>query len=278
MKKNLIGASLLGSMLVASAAMAQPSEGGPGAPPPPGGPGREGRPNFHQLFDRADADGDGKVSYEDLKGVAPRFPQERFESFDRNADGSLTKDELPKPGGDRGPRGEGGPHGEGGPRGPHPDGTGKMRRPDGPGGPGGPGGRGDMLRRADTDKDQKVTLEEFKAFLQMEAESQFKRLDSNGDGVITPEDRPERAPGRGPEGGPGRGPEGRPGRGPEGKPDGPPPAEAPASAPARVRKHLIQQADANGDGKVTYEEVAARKPGFPRETFGQLDGNDDGLL
>lgn len=268
MKNSFFYMALAGG-LAAFGAVAQPPEPGPGDPPPPGPGGREGRPNFHQIFDRADSDGDGKVSYEDIKAVAPRFPQERFDAFDKNADGTLTRNELPKPG-ERGPR----PDGDR-PGGPRPDGRGapdEMRGPGGPGGPdgrgpGGRGGRENMLRRADTNQDKKVTLEEFKAFMLMEAEEHFRRLDSNGDGAITSEDPP-------PAGGPGRGPEGRPGP----RPDGPPPAEAPAAAPMRQRERLLREADANADGKLTYEELLEKKPGFPEATFTQMDRNQDGAL
>lgn len=196
--------------LAATTSMAQPPEDGPVPPPPPQG---KERPNIHQLFDKADTDKDGSVSYADLKAVAPKMPQERFSTWDKNSDGNLTRNELPKPGGGdgrgRGPRPEGG----GGPDGP--GGPGEMR---GPGGPGGQG-RGDMLRRSDTNKDKKVTLDEFKAFLALEAENQFKRMDTDGDGVITQTDKPQRGPGRGP-----GGPEGGPGH------DGPPPPP-PGDAP-----------------------------------------------
>jgi len=42
--------------------------------------------------------------------------------------------------------------------------------------------------------------------------------------------------------------------------------------------HLLKQADANGDGQVTFEEVSAKFPKVTRDVFEKMDRNDDGVL
>lgn len=129
----------------------------------------------------------------------------------------------------------------------------------GPGGPGGPGkgrpaGPGLLqvvLRDADTDGNQQISLEEFKAGLTKHAEDLFKRLDRNGDGSLTPEDRPAGGP-----------------EGPMGRPMGP-------GGPLMEK---IREADKDGDGKVTFEEISASMPQVTQEQFKQFDRNGDGVL
>lgn len=126
----------------------------------------------------------------------------------------------------------------------------------GPGGPGGPamgrpGGPGLLqvvLKDADTDGNQQISLEEFKAGLTEHAEELYKRLDRNSDGVLTPEDRPA--------------------SGPVGRPMGP-------GGPLMEK---IREADKDGDGKVTFEEISAAMPQVTQEQFKQFDRNGDGVL
>lgn len=42
--------------------------------------------------------------------------------------------------------------------------------------------------------------------------------------------------------------------------------------------HLLKQADANGDGQVTFEEASAKYPKVTQEVFDKMDRNDDGVL
>jgi hypothetical protein len=61
----------------------------------------------------------------------------------------------------------------------------------------GPGDRprpGEMIKEMDADKDGKVTFEEFKAFHDKHMKERFDRLDTNGDGVLSPDDRPKGPP------------------------------------------------------------------------------------
>jgi Ca2+-binding EF-hand superfamily protein len=121
MKRNRIWKATvlttLGLLLIAGATLAQPG-GGPGRGRRHGGP-----PPIDRIFERfdankdgrltqdelpaqvaerimeADADGDGAVTKEELEQarqkLGDRFLDRLFERFDANADGKLTPDEVP---------------------------------------------------------------------------------------------------------------------------------------------------------------------------------------
>jgi len=182
---------LLAAALCAGDSQPQPGQGpGPGGPPgqrPPG-------PSPEELFQKADANKDGKVTLEELTAaVEARVKAERealFARIDANGDGNVSKEEFLafEPPGPQGPPGQGppgqGPPGEG-PPGQGPPGEGKgVRKQQRRGGP--------------------------------DPAEMFKRFDRNGDGIITADEvkRPEGREGR--EGRPEGRPEGKPG-----KPDDP---------------------------------------------------------
>ncbi len=114
---------------------------------------------------------------------------------------------------------------------------------------GGRGGQGHrmmgILRKADKDEDKKVTKKEFKAAFPEAPAEHFKALDKNKDGVLSAADAP---------------PEGRHGAGPRMNPD------------------MLKRADKNKDGQVSFEEMTAARPNFPKEVFKRLDKNNDGVL
>ncbi len=227
------------------------------------------RPALRDIFKQADANADGDITFEELSAVAPNITRERFDQFDRNGDGLLNPEDRTegRPGGPR----RGGQAFAQRFREADKDGNGEVtfeelqgmlpgltrdrfdrldRNGDGmitaadrsEARPASPILR--MLTEADKDGNGKVTFEEVQAIAPGMTQTRFNRLDRNGDGVLTKADAPE-TPGR-----PGR----RPGQ----------------------QARLLHRADANGDLKVTYDEIVALQPGFPKQAFDRLDTNNDG--
>jgi len=112
---------------------------------------------------------------------------------------------------------------------------------------------GEGLRRADTNKDGKVSFDELKAVRPEATEERFKQMDKNGDGFVGPGDRPEGAGKRAARGG----------------------------ADPEARRQMLDAliaADANKDSKASFEEVVAAKPGFAKADFDRADRNQDGFI
>lgn len=179
---------------------------------------RHNRP-FFEAWKAADADSDGIISKEEFARM-PRIqnlPAEKrdhlFTRFDKDADGKLSREELARMGKP--------PH-DGQPEPP-------MKR----------------LWELDADKSGGISFDEFKGgqfFMKLPAEKQqaiFTRLDTDGDGVVTPKDRPEPHFKR---------PDGKPR---PNQPDGKRPE--PGDRPEQINRKL----DANGDGSLSFEEFRA---------------------
>ncbi len=244
-------------------------------------PKKEARVHDHasqsgDLFKKADTNGDGAVTLEEIQDVAPTFPAERFQAIDHNRDGRIDAKELQR-----------------------------MKRAT-------QAKAGDLFKRADANEDGHVTLDEFRAVAPKMDESRFAQLDRNGDGgitlnelirqhppqsasdpgkrfrkadkngdgkvsydelttqmpdltqerfahmdrnndgVLSPEDRKESTPRK------------RTGN------------DSHVSRAAAARK--LMETDADKDGSVTFKEVTAAKPGFPRKAFDRYDTNGDGIL
>lgn len=155
---------IVAGVITPMAVMAEPGGQAGGG----GGGGRGGPHPCMEAWKAADRDGDGAISKEEFEAM-PRIqniPAEKrailFQRLDKNGDGKLDREEL-----------------------------GMMMRMHGEGAP------MKRLWELDTDKSGGVSFEEFKAgqfFSKLDPERQkevFKRLDTNGDGVISPNDRPE---------------------------------------------------------------------------------------
>lgn len=240
---------ILAGILSPSAILAQsPGDPGPKGPPRDG----EGRKNFQRAFmeawKAADKNQDGSLSPEEFAAMSriQNLPEEKranlFKRLDKSGDGLLSREEI-----------------------------GKLGRPhDNPGPP------MQRLWELDTDKSGGVTFDEFKVgrvFSKLPPEKQdgvFRRLDTNKDGIISPNDRPE--PPKRPEGGKGRpNRPGRPDRPDGGRPD-----------PSRMEpKQLIRQLDANADGSLSFEEfrtdpmVCDLSEDEQEDRFEKMDRNQD---
>lgn len=229
--------STLSAMALAATGLAyaqapppEPSAAGPNAAQQrPERPPRPHRPEA--AFQRADANRDGKVSYEELHAVRPNATKERFDRLDRDGDGFLTRADRPE-------------------------------RRDGREGADAQRAFAKRVLESDANKDGKVTLDELRTSRPGFPEDTFGRLDRDNDGFISTEDlqrtrqrgdRPQRPEGRI-----------RSGRG------GP---EQRAGMRERMR-----DADTNADGKLSQEEALAAMPGMTAERFRLMDRNSDGFL
>lgn len=120
----------------------------------------------------SDRDGDGAVTYEELLKAKPGFPERNFKRLDADGDGRLTQADLERP-----RRREGRPRPVEGDRA---GGADRRRR------------LLERITRADADGDGRVTLEEVQEEIPGFSEERFRRMDRNGDGVLTSSDRPQR--------------------------------------------------------------------------------------
>lgn len=134
----------------------------------------ERRERFEKMFTEMDVNHDGFISREEFNAM-PRVQNlddekrtQLFNRLDKDDDGKLSREEM-------------------------------QRRPHRRGGPGGPGGM-QRLMELDTDKSGGVSFEEFrqgeiyKKMPEDRLKAMFERLDSDGDGEITPKDHPHRGP------------------------------------------------------------------------------------
>lgn len=175
-------------------------------------------PDPAQMFQKADKDEDGKVTWAEVQSIAPRFPEARFRAMDTNGDGSVGKDEL----------------------------RAARRKSTEPVGSGKDADVAQLARKADKDRDGKVSYEELQTVYPNLQRARFDELDRNNDGVLSIADR----------------------------------AEAERESKQGVDENLAKllESDANSDGQVTFEELTTAKSGFPREAFDQADRNKDGVI
>ena len=240
------------ALLLAGTAIAQEPPKTDGPPPPPRGeggkdqrPGRDKERGGGRMMDswkKADTDGDGFISAAEFASMERpgQLPEEKrneiFKRLDKNGDGRIGPDEL-------------------------------ARRPQGQGGM-------PPLEQVDADKDGRIVFAEFKnlgfvAKLPEERQQKmFNRMDRDGDGALTPKDRPE-----------GEGPPHRDGKW-DGKRDGKPP-EGGKGGRGPHPMELVRKLDQNGDGALSFEEF--RQAGFLKDKsedeqedrFEEMDRNKD---
>lgn len=203
---------------------------------------RPERPTFDDIWQRYDVNGDGFLSPEEfaaMRRIARLDEEQRqriFNRLDKNGDGRISRDELRE----MRQRRDGGGGRQQDRRG--------MRR----------------LMELDTDGSGGVSLEEFKAaemFANIPAErveALFGRLDTDGDGEITPRDRPAL----------------------------PPMLRGGGDAPERPEAHrrMFARLDADNSGTLTFEEfrkapgIQARDEDAQEALFLRLDADGDKRL
>lgn len=176
-----------------------------------------------QAMKKADTNGDGKLTFEELAAVRPKLTKERFALMDRNGDGVLDKADR------------------------------EAATPQNPSKEAARTPRVilESLLKADANDDKVVSYDELTAARPEFPRERFDKLDRNKDGVISEADLPAAT------------------------------AMAPKSNDGQARgmgAKKLMQADADKDGKVTFDEALAAKPGLPRATFDRFDTNQDGVL
>lgn len=218
------------------------------------------------MFQKADANKDGTVTFEEMSAAFPNMQREKFDQLDRDKDGTVSRKEvMPAPGAQyqhlikRGDTNNDGKLTLEEAQAVMPKMTGERfskidRNGDGfvsvQDAPVGNANRGrlpGLFGRADTDGDGKVSKEEFMAGPNAN-EQMFKRFDRNGDGYLSPDDIRQRGGLRLPQ------------------------------PPARPQTFDPAQLDKNGDGKLSYEEATDFFPPLLREAFDRLDANKDGYV
>lgn len=209
---SLVLAGLLTPLVV----HAQSDAGGPPRMPPHPDVWRAHQQQFAKAWKAADKDNDGFISTEEFAamprvGNLPEDKRQRlFARLDKDGDGKLGREELRR-----------------------------MRRAHN-----GPRPDPQRLWELDADRSGGVSLEEFKVggmFRKLPPERQmeiFKRLDSDGDGMITPKDRPEPPFKRDEDN-----PHFKRGQGPD----------MPKPPPVDPRA-MIRELDRDGDGGLSFEE------------------------
>ena len=120
-------------------------------------------PAKHAKALKADTNGDGKVTFDEIKAVHPKITQRMFDRIDTNKDGSLTSDEI------RAAKKE---------KGNNKEIQSQTKAP-----------LQEKLKEADKNNDSKVTYEELQSIMPQITPEQFARFDRNKDGVITKDDR-----------------------------------------------------------------------------------------
>lgn len=229
----------------------------------PEGPGKGGRPqrDFGELFKRADKNGDGKLSLDEIpEKMATRLKP----LMDKAGKDEVSLEDLEKLMNRR-------PGGQGAGKGP------KGSPP--PGGRGGPPDIEQIFDTADKDGDGKIYLKDVTDRGRMFLERAYDELGKDPDEAITLDELKEAMPPR-PNGPPGGPQGGRPGRPPfGGGPDGDDPemrrggeGGPPPFGPPEPPKFFVML-DKDEDGEISEDELKQLS-----SLFKELDEDEDGLL
>jgi len=235
-------------------------------------------PRIVQQWKNIDTDGDGQASFGDIQKVMPDFPAERFAVLDKNKDGIVAKDELPKTptetnrkkgdvaksaqmfsgllvqaDSDKDGKVSEAEFAKAMPKAPEGrfkeldrNHDGALDKQDIP-----PAGGQGSMRAADTDGDNKVSKAEFELRFANLPEGRFAKLDKNGDGFLDEKDRAAS------------------------KNEG---LERSPSGWGEAMQNIVTHGDTNKDGKVSFEEYSKGKTDMPRSAFDAFDSNKDGFL
>ena len=214
-------------------------------------------------LDKADADADGKITFDEAAKARPGLTRERFDRLDRNKDGAIARDEFRGARRDRASRsGRGGrQQGRGqGHQGPPPwaqgpkQGRGGWQQGRGQGHQGPPPwAHGPQQGRGGWQQGRGQGPQGPPPWAYGPQQGRGRRGMDRGTRQGPPSSREQASADRGPQS-----------RGPQ----GPPP-------------HVIEEirkADADGNGEVTFDEATAMRPGIPREVFDRFDKNNDGVV
>ena len=207
-------------------------------------------PPTSEFFDEYDANADGRVTQEEFRGSS-----EIFRLLDKNGDGEISPDELGLPADYK----------------PDPAVQKRRQQAEKRKARGGDAGRAmqqmyDRIMKMDADGDGRVSAAEWKG-----KEQGFARLDRNKDGFLDGKDGAMAMRGAGERGGKAKGRRGKgkdgggkDGRGKDGAHD--------SAAMLEQMKKRFARTDANGDGKITADEL-------PAERFlAMMDKNKDGAV
>ncbi|MBS0209370.1 MAG: EF-hand domain-containing protein [Planctomycetes bacterium] len=296
-KDGLLTVDELRAGLAAVRGQAQPGQPQPGSPPgnppQPGSPQQQRSPEevarfAEEIFSRGDQNNDGKLVRDEVSEERREGFDRMLSEFDADKDNALSKEEFrkaflamrdrrPPEGGQRpeGQRSEGQrrPDGKRKPEGDKPSDSQVAQRPQGdrprdgqrPGQPGQPGQGGQsggemakrLIEQQDKNGDGKLGKDEVGERLK----ENFDRADKNSDGFIDLQELQQVFGGMRRPGQPGQPsqPSGTPGT----------PGQA-----GQFIERMMKEADKNGDGKLSKDELPERM----RENFDRLDKNGDGFI